>query len=62
MTITCEHFSEQVMAGRNLSILTRSFSTGVSRHAVVKTPVPVYGIEVHTEMLKMEWPHAKKMP
>merc|ERR1711962_730168 len=24
---------------------TRSFSTGVSRHAVVKTPVPVYGIE-----------------
>jgi len=33
------------MAGRNLCILTRSFSTGVSRHAVVKTPVPVYGIE-----------------
>jgi len=33
------------MAGRNLSILSRNFSTGVSRHAVVKTPVPVYGIE-----------------
>merc|ERR1711971_39232 len=31
--------------GRNLSILSRNFSTGVSRHAVVKTPVPVYGIE-----------------
>merc|ERR1711971_543183 len=31
--------------GRNLSILSRNFSTGVSRHGVVKTPVPVYGIE-----------------
>ena len=51
MTLTREHISEQVMAGRNLSILSRNFSTGVSRHAVVKTPVPVYGIEVNTEIL-----------
>jgi len=33
------------MAARNLSILSRQFSTSSSRHAVVKTPIPVYGIE-----------------
>jgi len=33
------------MAARNLSILTRQFSTSNARHALVKTPIPVYGIE-----------------
>ena len=33
------------MAARNLAILSRQFSTGVSRHAIVKTPIPVFGIE-----------------
>ena len=32
-------------ASRNLSILTRQFSTSNSSKAVVKTPIPVYGIE-----------------
>merc|ERR1712227_110943 len=34
-----------VMAARNLSILTRQFSTSTTNRAVVKTPIPVYGIE-----------------
>jgi len=33
------------MAARNLAILTRQFSTSTSRQALVKTPIPVYGIE-----------------
>ena len=33
------------MASRNLSVLTRQFSTSSSKHAIVKTPIPVYGIE-----------------
>jgi len=33
------------MAARHLSILTRQFSTGQANRAVVKTPVPVFGIE-----------------
>eukprot|EP00092_Neocalanus_flemingeri_P020347 GFUD01022042.1.p1 GENE.GFUD01022042.1~~GFUD01022042.1.p1 ORF type:complete len:210 (+),score=63.18 GFUD01022042.1:619-1248(+) len=33
------------MAARNLSILTRQFSTSIGRQALVKTPIPVYGIE-----------------
>jgi len=33
------------MAARNLSILSRQFSTSNARHALVKTPIPVYGIE-----------------
>ena len=33
------------MAARNLSVLSRQFSTSSSRHAIVKTPIPVYGIE-----------------
>jgi len=32
-------------ASRNLSILSRQFSTSNARHALVKTPIPVYGIE-----------------
>ena len=32
-------------APRNLAILARQFSTSQSRNAVVKTPIPVYGIE-----------------
>jgi F-type H+-transporting ATPase subunit O len=40
------HFYKRVaMAARHLSILTRQFSTCQARHAIVKTPVPVYGIE-----------------
>ena len=33
------------MAARNLSILSRQFSTSTSKAALVKTPIPVYGIE-----------------
>ena len=33
------------MAARNLTVLSRQFSTSSSRHAIVKTPIPVYGIE-----------------
>ena len=34
------------MAARgSLSMLTRSFSTSSSKAALVKTPIPVYGIE-----------------
>merc|ERR1711864_26072 len=33
------------MAARNLSILARQFSTSQASHALVRTPVPVYGIE-----------------
>ena len=33
------------MAARNLSILTRQFSTSTTNKALVKTPIPVYGIE-----------------
>ena len=36
---------EVVMAARNLSILSRQFSTSTSKAALVKTPIPVYGIE-----------------
>jgi len=32
-------------ASRNLSILSRQFSTSNSSKAIVKTPIPVYGIE-----------------
>ena len=32
-------------ASRNLSVLARQFSTSTSRGALVKTPIPVYGIE-----------------
>ena len=33
------------MAARNLSILSRQFSTSTTKKALVKTPIPVYGIE-----------------
>jgi F-type H+-transporting ATPase subunit O len=33
------------MAARSLSILTRQFSTSTASQALVRTPVPVYGIE-----------------
>jgi F-type H+-transporting ATPase subunit O len=34
------------MAARQIpSILRRQLSTSVARHAIVKTPIPVYGIE-----------------
>jgi len=33
------------MAARNLSVLARQFSTTTASQALVKTPIPVYGIE-----------------
>eukprot|EP00088_Acartia_fossae_P054464 TRINITY_DN6261_c1_g1_i1.p1 TRINITY_DN6261_c1_g1~~TRINITY_DN6261_c1_g1_i1.p1 ORF type:complete len:210 (+),score=100.52 TRINITY_DN6261_c1_g1_i1:28-657(+) len=33
------------MAGRNLSVLARQFSSSATNHAVVRTPVAVHGIE-----------------
>ena len=39
-------FSEtDTIMARNLSVLTRQFSTSTANRALVKTPVPVYGIE-----------------